>query len=993
MTILSNPYVGPRSFETGEALYGRDRELRTLSALLIAERIVLLHSPSGAGKTSLLKAGLLPQLRKEDFNVLPQVRVNIELPAEARAANRYLLSTLISLEEGFPAEKRLPLADLAALNLDEYLNQRATGGQDTLLIFDQFEEVLTVSAADRDGKLEFFNQVGVALRNKKRWALFSMREDYLGALAPYVRPIPNRLATRFRLDLLSAEAAVQAMQKPAQTLGVDFLATAAQKLADDLRRVQVQLPDGSLETQLGQYVEPVQLQVVCYRLWESKAADNMRIDEYDLASVGDVNQSLAEYYALSVEKVTQASGVAERSIREWFDHKLITPEGIRGQVRLGAETSDGLPNAAVRKLEDAHIIRAEQRAGQTWYELAHDRLIVPVREDNRKWFAANLSLFQQQAKLWSLQGRGEGLLLRGKELEQAEEESKKIALTPDETAFLEAGRKLRAREQRDRRQRQFIVAGLVASLVMLAAAVYFGFSANAATKSARDANAGLIVAVHNAEAALTQASLAQSEAQAASTQAIAQQSTAEADRARAQSSEATAVAALKEAKEQRTIAQEQEQLAGANERLAQANSLVAQSLAAEKKAQEDLANLLAVEAFRIADNSSTRPRLLTSLSNKGQMFLVSAQNSGTTSYIGFGLDGKTLVSNNFYNCAADSKYYLCGQGVIKFWKIKITPRANGALTGEINQDGDNGEDVGYLDNIIFSPDRKSVVSAFCDPNDLLINLCEKENIILWDAQTRSKRQAITFTAKVANSQNVLLAYNGQILAVAYYTSSLANNAEIALLDMQTNTEKGPIQVETNITQMAFAPDGKTLLFADGTDRNINSLNPDSLQISTIPVEGLAKPIQSLAFSPDGKIIALGSTDGTIVLWDTQTSKPIGQMLGRPTKVLSLAFSPDGSTLAAGHDDFYLALWDVESRAQIVRPIFKHTSVVYNIAFSVDGKLLASAGDEIILWDFDPASWVNKACVIAGRNFTQAEWAQYFQNEPYRATCSQWPDGK
>ncbi len=66
-----NPYAGVRSLETGEAVYGRDREVRTLSALLIAERIVLLHSPSGAGKTFLLRAGLLPHLRDENFNILP----------------------------------------------------------------------------------------------------------------------------------------------------------------------------------------------------------------------------------------------------------------------------------------------------------------------------------------------------------------------------------------------------------------------------------------------------------------------------------------------------------------------------------------------------------------------------------------------------------------------------------------------------------------------------------------------------------------------------------------------------------------------------------------------------------------------------------------------------------------------------------------------------------------------------------------------------------
>jgi len=76
-----NPYVGPRAFETGEKLYGRDRESRELLDLLIAERIVLLHSPSGAGKSSLVQAGLIPGLREQGFRVLPVVRVNLEPPS------------------------------------------------------------------------------------------------------------------------------------------------------------------------------------------------------------------------------------------------------------------------------------------------------------------------------------------------------------------------------------------------------------------------------------------------------------------------------------------------------------------------------------------------------------------------------------------------------------------------------------------------------------------------------------------------------------------------------------------------------------------------------------------------------------------------------------------------------------------------------------------------------------------------------------------------
>ena len=83
------------------------------------------------------------------------------------------------------------------------------------------------------------------------------------------------------------------------------------------------------------------------------------------------------------------TGVRERAIREWVDRQLITEGGIRGQVLMGAETSEGLPNAAIWPLVNAHLVRAEQRRGATWFELAHDRLIAPVRADNAAWFDAN----------------------------------------------------------------------------------------------------------------------------------------------------------------------------------------------------------------------------------------------------------------------------------------------------------------------------------------------------------------------------------------------------------------------------------------------------------------------------------------------------------------------------------------------------------------------------------------------------------------------------
>ena len=77
---IGNPYVGPQAFRRGDAFYGRDRETADLLDLVIAERVVLLYSPSGAGKSSLIAAGLVRQLEAEGFEVLPLVRLTHEAP-------------------------------------------------------------------------------------------------------------------------------------------------------------------------------------------------------------------------------------------------------------------------------------------------------------------------------------------------------------------------------------------------------------------------------------------------------------------------------------------------------------------------------------------------------------------------------------------------------------------------------------------------------------------------------------------------------------------------------------------------------------------------------------------------------------------------------------------------------------------------------------------------------------------------------------------------
>jgi hypothetical protein len=505
----SNPYVGPRAFQRGEVLYGRDQEVMELLDLLIAERIVLLYSVSGAGKTSLIQAALLPQLEREGFKILPPMRVSLDPCEEAdqstepatiqttdSATNRYILSLLLSLDEALPEDQQRSTAELSALTLDEYLEccySGAEGPEGIVLVFDQFEEILTVDPTDREAKAQFFAQVGAALRDRKRWALFAMREEFLAGLDPYLRPVPTRLSTTYRLELLGMNASKKAMLEPARAVSVEFTAAAADKLVDDLRTLRVQQPDGSMTVTLGDHVEPVQLQVVCRRLWDRLPAGATQIVEADVESVGDVDQALRAYYADRVAAIAAESGVPERAIRDWCDQQLITEQGIRGQVLQGHEESQGLDNQAIWPLVDAHLVRAESRRGATWFELAHDRLIEPVRADNADWREAHLHPLQRQAALWEEAGHPAGLLLRGETLAEAEAwaKSHQEELASVDREFLEACQEARALAERERRQsrriRWLAVGATLFSIMAIVLAIVAGLQTRAAQTSAEAA--------------------------------------------------------------------------------------------------------------------------------------------------------------------------------------------------------------------------------------------------------------------------------------------------------------------------------------------------------------------------------------------------------------------------------------------------------------------------------------------------------------------------
>jgi WD40 repeat protein len=425
-----NPYVGPRPLQSSDTIYGRTRELHELGDLLIAERIVLLYSPSGAGKTSLVNAGLVKRLREQErFRVLPPLRVNLTDSERTKDhPNRYVRSVVECLLADLTDEQCKTLTTSAMPCLADYLHQRPHRAEDgpvdsrfELLIFDQFEEICTLDPTDTPAKEAFFAELGEALRDRSRWALFVIREDHLAEVDAFSHLLPTALGTRFRLNLLNIDQARQAIEEPAKAAGRAFLAEEVKRLADDLATVTVLGQAGPVET-VGGTVEPVQLQVVCRRLWQSHS-DGKPASAHPVKA-GAVDDALADFYDAALKKIAgeqteESPKDREHRVRNWIERHLIIKPGIRNQIMRGHQSTEGLPDDCIGALVSEHLLRVDRRGGRDWIEITHDRMIAPIVNSNERWRKRHLQLYQLRADLWNRNNRSADMLLSQPDYEAA----------------------------------------------------------------------------------------------------------------------------------------------------------------------------------------------------------------------------------------------------------------------------------------------------------------------------------------------------------------------------------------------------------------------------------------------------------------------------------------------------------------------------------------------------------------------------------------------
>jgi WD40 repeat protein len=901
-TDRASPYVGPRPYTrqdhaANRDLYGREAEVESLFNILISQRIVLLYSPSGAGKTSLIEAALVPRLQSEGFAVLPTARVGLPIDAvveDSVGNNRYVRSALTTLG-----------ADIAEPPLlDAFLNNcRSDSSDPQLLILDQFEEVLIEDPTDLPAKQAFFQQLGAALRDRERWALISMREDYVAGLDPYLRFVPGQFGTRFRLELLSPQAALQAIAEPAAAQHVDFT-TVADELVRELSMMRVQRPDGTTERVPGPFVEPVQLQVVCVRIWEQLQPEAARVERQDVEAVGDVDQALSAYYADRVASTATRTGVAERRIREWVHTQLITAQGIRSQVLQGIGESAGLDNGAIDALVDAHLVRAEPRRGLKWYELAHDRLVEPVERDNTRWFQKHLQPFQRDASEWESQGHPARLLLRGQGLRDATrwERAHPTEMSATEREFLGVSRAAQyALEHRLNRIIQ--VLAVVALVIAGACAVLLVVASTFAETS--DVRQLAFTAQQQSDPELTLL---------LATQAAIRKPLPEVD---------------------------------STLRQAFADSHLRLTLRGRAGALwQAVFSLDGSSVFTAGQDDMVRRW---DARDGAQLSQLSSADDGYFCGIALSPDGSRIATTNSSASAHPHIWSATTFDLIttldvttqQVCPVQFSPDGKKVVTGGVEgiahiSDAGTGRELVRL-----AGPRATVWTASFSPDGSRVVTGSSDGIArVWDAA--SGEQLEVLAGHDGNVWTAVYSPDGSRIATAGddETARIWNSItgkQLATLSGHTDT----------LTTVAFSPDGNRVVTAshDSTAR-IWDVNSGQLLLE---LRGHVDGLRSAAFSPDGNRVVTASEDGTARIWDVSDGQAETLALNSG-EVWSAAFSPNGSEVVATSGNGTARIWNPHSGDTLA--LDGHTGNVWNAAFSSDGARVATAGSDHAarIWD-------------------------------------------
>ncbi|HYY59072.1 MAG TPA: hypothetical protein VE842_17210, partial [Pyrinomonadaceae bacterium] len=987
MASKLEPFVGPRPFERQDEKYffGRDQVANELVSLIMACSSVVLYAQSGAGKTSLLKAKVLSVLeKKKDFDVLPVARVRSQDDAGDGAvepSNVYVANALRDLSDNsLTPERRARMtfaeflagrprpprpADEFDEDEDEAERIRAAASRPRVIIFDQFEELFTLYPDRYDDRRGFFEQLRDALQQDSLLrVVFSMREDYIAELDPYAYIMPDSLRTRFRMERLRKESALQAIVRPLERFNEEVAAGevpgpstglrcdvgVAEKLVDNLRTIKIHNGRDEVEFR-GEFIEPVHLQIVCKALCEKMLAEGHSvITHQDLETFGNVNQALVEYFERAVAKAAREAGVNEGDLRRWFDRVLITSDNTRSTVLRGRDETAGIPNKAIDILEAERLIRAETRDSRMWYELSHDKLIEPLRESYQQWLLRQpddeqirLRLIARAEQWLASRRRDDTLLLNQNELpvarRWADAEGKGEGYNESLAALVEASQATLDKVERERERE------LALERQRLAEAET-EFQKEKAAAAQREAEHAQALADEQSRSARQARRMALG---LAVLFILASILTAYAFR-----QNALATTALADAREQRMIAEQRTKEFEVARKRAEEQAEIARTQSEEAGKQRELAETQRKEAEKQRGLAEQQAALARQAESKAAAAALAEKRERVKADLASAEAKRQRTLATASTAAAQSELMIAQQPTELEASVK---RALASLT--LNPSSIEGEQalrhgLALLPQLVKTIAFNPAEVAFTPDGD--ITALNPVQVTLYDkngqAKYSSKRDAEEGVYSILSADGRYMAQIGKGIASIANLTDPADKIE-SICYGKDKPEDACGSKDDELEEATFSRDGRYLagrasenkirVWETRTGRRVLDLQPEYLADETLVLTP-----SKFIFSQDGNFIAVTGLESASVykvesgehLFTTPPSGREGEfdLALALSRSLSLSLSTGAAYLATAADA-EVQVWDVREKSEVAR--WLQQSEINQVVFSPDGNQLAT----------------------------------------------------
>lgn len=462
LPTVPNPYRGLEPFEAEHAAnyFGRAGMVAKLLAKLQATNFVAVVGPSGSGKSSLVRAGLLTALGEgklpgsHEWQVPPIIRPDkdplytLTTPLVNEIAPKLPLSE--RLEQARAIANKLQKGNLLIGDVLAEVRRLHPGLPRLLLIFDQFEETFTL-CSDETLRRAFLQTLLAAANTPWLTVLFTLRADFYGRVL-VDEPLGKRVDTGL-VNVLSmtTEERRAAIEQPAHKAGRRFEEGLVQTILDDVEAEAGALP---------------LLQFALTELWDRQTADGV-LTHAAYRDIGGVTGAIAKRADQTLKSLRDEEQAAVRSIFTRLVRVAQPDEGAEDtKRRIALDEVDPAKLTLVHKLADARLLvtgRDEQSGSET-VEVAHEALIRGWGE-LKSWLNGDREFLLWRQRLrslvanWAASNEDEGALLRGALLTEAEPWLKTRAgdLSEQEQHFITTSRALADREQQEReaaRQRE-----------------------------------------------------------------------------------------------------------------------------------------------------------------------------------------------------------------------------------------------------------------------------------------------------------------------------------------------------------------------------------------------------------------------------------------------------------------------------------------------------------------------------------------------------------